>query len=184
VQGVLAAPLVLGATKIGQHILKTPAGIAELAPMIEIRRLAANIEKPVDGARAAQNFPARLDDAPVVDLGFRLPAIEPVHLGIGEQVAVTERDVNPDVAVVTAGFEQQNALAARGGQAIGEHAAGRASAYDDVIEGFAISLHRRALPLSTDCAAKIGFGGRIAQGVLEIGKRGSSASAWLAGERL
>ena len=44
VQHVLAACLVLGATKIGQHIVKAPAGIAELPPVIEVRGLAADIE--------------------------------------------------------------------------------------------------------------------------------------------
>jgi hypothetical protein len=48
VQHVLAAFLVLGATKIGQHILKAPAGIAELPPMIEVRRLTADVEQPID----------------------------------------------------------------------------------------------------------------------------------------
>src|SRR5262249_51414126 len=158
VQRVLAASLVLGATKIGQHILKTPAGIAELAPMIEILRLTADVQETIDRARPTQHFPARLDDAPVVELGFRLGGIERVRRGLGEQLAVSERDVNPDVPVVTAGFEQQNALASRGGQAIGEHAAGRASAYDDIVEGVRMRLHRRASSADPAGAAWISRG--------------------------
>ena len=141
VQRVLATRLVLGAPKIGQHILEAPAGIAELTPMIEICRLAADIQKAVDRTRPTQHFPARLDDAPVVEFGFRLRGIEPVHLGIGEQLAVTERDVNPDVPVVTTGFEEQNAIAPRGGQAIGEHAASRAGTDHNVVERTRIRLH-------------------------------------------
>jgi hypothetical protein len=53
VQRILAARLVLGAAEVGQHILEAPAGIAELAPMIEVRRLAADIEQAVDRARPA-----------------------------------------------------------------------------------------------------------------------------------
>ena len=37
VQRVLSALLVFGAPEIRQHILKAPAGVAELAPMIEVR---------------------------------------------------------------------------------------------------------------------------------------------------
>ena len=42
--------------------------------------------------------------------------------------------------VVAAGFEQQHAVPARGGQAIGEHAAGGARADDDVVEGIRIAV--------------------------------------------
>ena len=40
------------------------------------------------------------------------------------------------MAVVAAGFEEQHAVAARRGQPVGQHAAGRAGADDDVIEVF------------------------------------------------
>src|SRR5262249_22885035 len=142
-QRILAARLVLGATKVGQHILEAPAGIAELAPMIEVRRLAADVEQAIDRARPAQHFPPRLDDLPVVELRLRLRGIEPIDLRIGEQLAVAERDMNPDVAVVAARLQQENAMATRGGQTIGENAAGAAGADDDIVEGFRMRLHRR-----------------------------------------
>src|SRR5262245_59952689 len=142
-QRILAARLVLGAAKIGQHILEAPAGIAELPPMIEVRRLAADVEQAIDRARPAQHFPPWLDDLPVVELRLRLRAIEPIDLTIGEQLAVAERDVNPDVPVVAARLQQENAMATRGGQTIGENAAGAAGADDDVVEGLRMGLHRR-----------------------------------------
>src|SRR5262249_57160040 len=101
-QRILAARLVLGAAKIGQHILEAPAGIAELPPMIEAGRLAADVEQAIDRARSAQHFPPRLDDLPIVELGLRLRGIEPIDLTIGEQLAVAERNVNPDMAVMAA----------------------------------------------------------------------------------
>src|SRR5262245_39961890 len=143
-QRILAALLVLGAAKIGQHILEAPAGIAELAPMIEVRRLAADIEQAIDRARPAQHLPPRLDDLPVVELGLRLRGIEPIDLTIGEQLAVAERAVNPDVAVMAARLQQQNAMAARGGQAVGENAAGASGADDDIVKGVRVQLHRLA----------------------------------------
>src|SRR5262249_39610307 len=87
-QRVLAARLVLGAAKIGQHILEAPAGIAELPPMIEIPRLAADVKQAIDRTRSAQHLPPRLDDLPVVELGLRLRGVEPIYLTIGEQLAV------------------------------------------------------------------------------------------------
>src|SRR6516165_5470849 len=142
-QRILAARLVLGAAKIGQHILEAPAGIAELAPMIEVRRLAADVEQAIDRARPAQHFSPRLDDLPVVELRLRLRGIEPIDLTIGEQLAVAKGDVNPDMAVMAARLQQENAMATRGGQTIGENAAGAASADDDIVEGFRLWLHRR-----------------------------------------
>src|SRR5262245_18375573 len=142
-QSILAARLVLGAAKIRENILEAPAGIAELAPMIEVRRLAADVEQAIDRARPAQHFPPRLDDLPVVELCLRLRGIEPIDLTIGEPLAVVEWDMNPDVAVVAARLQQENAMATRGGQTIGENAAGASGADDDIVEGLRLRLHRR-----------------------------------------
>src|SRR5215470_19188590 len=101
--------------------------------MVEVRRLAADVKQTINRARAAQHFPPRLDDLPVVEFCLRLRAIEPVDLAIGEQLAVAERDVNPDIAIMPARFHQQNAMAARGGETIGENAAGAAGADDDIV---------------------------------------------------
>jgi hypothetical protein len=133
-QRILAPLLILGAAKVRQDIIEAPAGIAELPPMVGIRRLSAEIEQTIDRARPAQHFPARLDDRSVVELGLRLRGIKPVDSAVGEQLAVAERDVDPDVAVVPARLQQENPMAARGGQTIGENAAGAAGADDDVVE--------------------------------------------------
>src|SRR5262249_5174576 len=100
--------------------LEAPAGIAELPPMIEVRRLAADVEQAIDRARAAQHLPPRLDDLPVVELGLRLRSVEPIDLTVGEQLAVAERNVNPDMAVMAARLQQENAMATRGGPKIWE----------------------------------------------------------------
>src|SRR5215475_6977469 len=141
VQHVLAALLVLGATEIGQNILKAPAGIAELPPMIKVRGLAADVEQSIDRARPSQHFPSRLNDPPIVEFYLRLRRVEPVDLAIGEQLAVTERDVDPDIAVVSARFQQQDAMTAGGGQTIRQHAAGSAGADDDVVERGRMGRH-------------------------------------------
>ena len=134
VQRVLAPLLVLGAAEVRQHIVEAPAGIAELPPMIVIRRLAAQIKQAVDRARPAQDLASRLDHLTVVELGLRLRLVEPVDPAVGEQLAVAERDMNPEMTIMAARFQQENAMAARRGQAVGQHAAGGTGADDDVIE--------------------------------------------------
>src|SRR5262249_26062267 len=53
VQRILAARLVLGTAEVRQHILEAPAGIAELATMIEVRRLAAAVNEDMAAAQDA-----------------------------------------------------------------------------------------------------------------------------------
>src|SRR5689334_21531841 len=102
VKFVVAPRLILGAPEIWQHVGKAPAGIAELAPMIVVLVLTANIKEPVDRARPAQHFAARLDDLAIVELGLRFGLVQPIDLGIIEQLSVAERNMNPDVPVVAA----------------------------------------------------------------------------------
>src|SRR5262249_16053291 len=71
---------------------------------------------------------------PIVQLGLRLALVQPIELGIVEQLAVTERNMNPDMLIVAAGFKQEHAVAAGFSEAIGEHAASRSGAGDYVIE--------------------------------------------------
>ena len=119
-----AARLIFGAPEVRQHVGKGPAGIAELAPMIVVLVLASNIKKPVDRARSAQDLAARLNDPAIVQFRFRLCFVQPIDLGIVEQLAVAERYVNPEVQVVPTRLEQQNPVAAAFSQPIGKDATG------------------------------------------------------------
>jgi hypothetical protein len=105
VQRIRAALLVLGAPEIGKHILEAPAGVPELSPAVEILHLAADVEQTINRTRSAQDFPARLDKFAIVEIGFRFRGIEPIDLGVVEQLAVAERNVNPDVAVASASLQ-------------------------------------------------------------------------------
>ena len=109
VEPVGAANLVLGALEIGQDILKRPAGIAELAPMVEILGLAADIDHAVDRGRAAQHLAARPVDTAVGGTGVGLGLVAPVDARIGEGFAETQRDVNPAVLVLAARLQQYDA---------------------------------------------------------------------------
>ena len=68
----LAPLLVLRPLEVRQDVLETPADIAELAPAVIVRMLAADIDEAVDRARATQHFSARLKHLPAVEPGLRL----------------------------------------------------------------------------------------------------------------
>ena len=128
------ALLVLGLLEIGQHVVIAPAGIAALAPAIVILVLAPHIEQAVDRARTAEHFSARLEHLAAVQSRLRLGLVHPVDGFFLEQFSVAERHVDPEVAVLRSGLQQQHGVLAVGAQAIGEHTSGRAGADDDVVE--------------------------------------------------
>src|SRR5262249_45134063 len=145
-----AALLILGLAEIRQHVLPAPADIAELAPSVEILLLAADIDEAVDRAGAAQHLAARLDDAAAVEPGLGLAFIEPVDLRIAEELAVAERDVDPRIAVGAAGLEQEHAVLPPLRQAIGQDAARRPAADDDIIECAEIPHGTSPTPLAPE----------------------------------
>ena len=119
-----AAHLVFGALEVGQHVGRRPAGVAELAPQVEVLVLAADVDHAVDAGRTAEHLAARPEDAATVGAGIGLGFIAPVHRGVGEGLAVAERDVDPAVAVLAAGFQQHDARRRIFGQPRGHDAAG------------------------------------------------------------
>ena len=76
-----AALLALALAEIGQDVLVAPADVAELAPVIVILALAADVDETVDRRRAAKDLAAWLFDAAAAGVGVRLRGVEPVHLG-------------------------------------------------------------------------------------------------------
>src|SRR4029077_9216873 len=59
----------LGPFEIRQHVVPRPTAIAELAPMVEILGLAADIDHAVDRARAAEHTAARVEDRAPINTG-------------------------------------------------------------------------------------------------------------------
>ena len=60
----------------------------------------------VDGAGTAEHLASGPVHGAAVGVGFGVE--HPVHLGVGEGLAEPQRDVDPHIAVVAAGFEQNN----------------------------------------------------------------------------
>src|SRR5580704_3680999 len=104
-----AALLMLGTPEIGQHVLIRPAGIAELAPQIEILSLAADVNEPVDRARPAEHLAARPQHAASAELGERLGLELPGYLRVEDVSVEPGRNVDPRVAVLAARPQQQHA---------------------------------------------------------------------------
>ena len=61
-----AARLILGALEVGEDVVVAPPRIAELAPMVEVLLLAADVDQAVDRGRAAEHLAARPGDAAAV----------------------------------------------------------------------------------------------------------------------
>ena len=140
-QRTIAAPIFVtafgpafGAFEIGQHIGIAPAGGAFLfLPAFEIERIAAHIDKAVDGRGAAQTLAAWAVQAAAVEMRLRLAFIAPVPAlcvhGIGERGG----HLDEDGPVTAAKFQQYHLVLAIRAQPVGQHTARRSCADDDVI---------------------------------------------------
>src|SRR5262249_171575 len=104
------------------------------SPAVEVLALAADVDQAVDGRGAAEHFAARCENAPAVQRRLGLGLVGPVDVGAREELAVAERDVNPGIGVARPGLEQQYGDLRVRGEAIREHAARGARAYDDVVK--------------------------------------------------
>src|SRR6516164_5869953 len=104
VEIVGTALLVLRLLEKRQYRIPIPAFAAALAPAVVIGRCAAHIDHAVDRAGAAQHFAARLIEGAVVELLLGLALEHPVDPRVGKGLGVTERDVDPRVAVASSGF--------------------------------------------------------------------------------
>ena len=124
VMRVGAALLIFGPAEIRQHVVIRPAGIAELAPQIEILLLPADVDQPVDRAGAAEHLAARPDHASPAQFGERLGLELPGDLGVVDVAVETGRDVDPRVAVLAAGLEQQHTRPPIRAEPVGQHAPG------------------------------------------------------------
>ena len=102
--------------------------------MIVIARLPAHIDHAVDRGGAAQHAPARIVQRPAVQARHRLGLEAPIGARIAHAVEIADRHMDPEIIVAAAGFEQQHPVARIGAEAVGQHAAGRSRADDDIVE--------------------------------------------------
>ena len=101
--------------------------------MVEILGLAADIDHAVDRGRAAQHLAARPEHLAVGGARIGLGLVAPIDRRVGKGLAKAERDVDPAVLVLAAGFEQQHPRRRVLAQPRGDRAPGRAGADHDEI---------------------------------------------------
>ena len=123
----------LGLAKVRQHIIESPSRIAQSRPFVEILALPAYVDQAIDRTGTAEHLAARGEHTPASQLGFRLGLIHPVHLRFGEQLAVTDRHMDPRISIGWAGLEQQNGMAPVFTEPVGKNATGRSGPNDDVV---------------------------------------------------
>src|SRR5213078_1244126 len=84
VEVIGAAFFVLGLAEVRQHVIVAPAGIAELAPVVEVLGLTADVDQSVDRARSAERLAAWGDDVAAITFGLRLGLVAPIVTPVRE----------------------------------------------------------------------------------------------------
>ena len=130
-----AAAVAFRAPEIGQHRAIVPAFRAHGGPAVVVGMLAADVEQAIDGAGAAQHTAARPDDAAVAAAFAGLGVEQAREARVVDGLEIAHRQVQPEVAVGLARFQQQHLHRRLGREPVGQHAAGRSGADDDVVVG-------------------------------------------------
>jgi hypothetical protein len=131
VQLVGAAIEVLDRLEHGQHVVPAPAGTAAVGPTVVVQAMAADVDHPVERARAAHHLAARPVQAPPGAPLLGLGVVRPVDLGEPE-LRPAPRVVDRRVGRGPAGLDERHRRAAVEQRTRGR-AAGRAPADHDVV---------------------------------------------------
>ena len=123
---VFAACKCFQSAEMRQDVLIGPALGAEGLPIIKIFVLAPDIDQTIDGARPADNPAARPGDAAMaISLG-RFGFEHPRKARIIYRLEIADGQLQPEIAVMAARFQQQHPAVGIGRQPIGDNAAGGA----------------------------------------------------------
>ncbi|MCY1401208.1 hypothetical protein D9M71_163210 [compost metagenome] len=134
-QFVSAQLVVLDGAEGLLHCRPAPFRPGLVFPALVVLRLTTHVDHPVDRAGAADDLAThpgfrRLGVREARLLHREMPGV----LRVAHQFRDTLGHLHQRAAVPVAGFQQQHLLAWIGGQAVGQHAAGRTGANDDVVE--------------------------------------------------
>ena len=138
--------VVLGAGEIGQHFGVGPAGRAQVRPVVVIGRMAAEIDHPVDAARAADHSPARHRDRPPGHARLRHRGKAPVGRLPPDRGGDEGGHMDERMGVVPAGLDHAGGAVGSLPQPRRQRRARRARAHHDVIE---FRCDHEALPSAT-----------------------------------
>ena len=134
VPGIRPAPLVLGALEDRQHRVIRPARVAERRPVVVIRAVAAHVDHRVDGARTAQDLPARLVTAAAAEARLRHGFKRPIDLAPRNRAEDAGGHMDERRSIGRPGLDEADSARGVGAQPVGQHASRRPAAHDHGIE--------------------------------------------------
>ena len=129
--GVAAVP-VLHADEVGGDVGPGPAVGAHLGPVVEVERMAADVDHAVDRGGAAEDLAARRRQRPAAEVGLRLGAKAPVVAGHVHRVGERGRHLDERAPVGAAVLDDDDRMPGLA-EAVGQRRAGGAGADDDVV---------------------------------------------------
>lgn len=110
--------------EIRQHVFIAPARVAEVTPVIEIGRVAAQVLHAIERRGTADHLPTRPDLLATVGFlvfGLQLPAKQP---SLAQRLACANRNADQRAPVLAAGLQQQDLARGIFRQPCGHDAAG------------------------------------------------------------
>jgi hypothetical protein len=128
--------------EVRQNAVPVPAGAAALPPFIVVRGIAAHIHHAIDRTRAAEYLAAWLIQRASIELPFRFALVHPVDARIGVHAGEAHRGMNPWIAILAAGFQQQHVMAPRLTEPCCDDAASGTCTRHDIVESIHIRGHR------------------------------------------
>ena len=121
--------------------------IAEIAPVVVIVLLTANVNHRIDRARSAEHLATGPVAAPVIDSWVGFGLVFPIYCRIEENPAIADWRLNPETTITTTGLKHQNSVVTVGAEPIGQHAARRTRAnYDVVVFEFHLGISSKNEP--------------------------------------
>ena len=129
-----AVPIkIFGLFEIGQHIVPSPTGIAERLPIVEIARLAADINHSIDRSRPADDLPTRPIAAPPAKCFDGFGIVHPIDAPVEKGATVADRHLYPDRQVAAPRFQQEDGKPAIFRQTVGKNTPRCSGADDNIV---------------------------------------------------
>ena len=102
--------------------------------MVIVPGLSAHVDHAVDGRTTAEDASPRIAKRPAVQARRGVGGEAPIGARITHAKEIADGDVNPDVVVLAAGFQEGDGVGRVFRQPVGKDAPGGAGADDDEIE--------------------------------------------------